>query len=190
DGKLDLIAAGDYTINVLLGNGDGTFRYGASYSSEAGPDAVAVADFNGDHKLDAAVSNGESGSVSVLLGNGNGTFQPEVNYPVSFPNWVTAADTTGNGKLDLLVATNVIRQRNGYSGATVFLGNGDGTFQQPGGFYESVPDSSTSFLAVGDFNNDGKPDIAITDGYPDIVVMLNTGVLSLSPSTMLLFNQQ
>lgn len=190
DGKLDLITAGDYTINVLLGNGDGTFQYGASYPSESGPDAVAVADFNGDHKLDAAISNGSGGSVSVLLGNGNGTFQPTVNYPISFPNWITAADMTGNGKLDLLVATNVIRQRNGYSGATVLLGNGDGTFQQPGGFYESVPDSSTSFVTVGDFNNDGKPDIAVTDGYDSAVVMLNTGVLSFSPNTMLLFSPQ
>jgi hypothetical protein len=72
----------------------------------------------------------------------------------------------------------------------VLLGNGDGTFQQPGGFYESVPDSSTSFVTVGDFNNDGKPDLAITDGYDSAVVILNTGVLSFSPSTMLLFNQQ
>lgn len=190
DGKLDVITAGLDTINVVLGNGDGTFRYGASYPSDGASGPVAVADFNNDHKLDLAIGNGPGGSVSVLLGNGNGTFQPAVNYPVSFPNWVTAADVNGDHKLDLVVATNVIRQRNGYSGATVFLGNGDGTFQQPGSFYESVPDSSADFVTMGDFNNDGKPDIAITDHYPDIAVLLNIGVVSFSPSTMLLFHDQ
>ncbi|HVI06849.1 MAG TPA: FG-GAP-like repeat-containing protein [Candidatus Binatia bacterium] len=190
DGKLDVVTAGNFTVNVLLGNGDGTFTYGASYPSGESPSSIAVADFNGDHNLDLAIANSEGGSVSVLLGKGDGIFQQPVNYPIAFAPSVAVADVNGDHKLDLVLASNVIRQRNGYSGATVFLGNGDGTFQQPGSFYESVPDSSANFVTLGDFNNDGKPDIAITDGYPDVVVMLNTGVVSFSPSTMLLFNQQ
>jgi hypothetical protein len=191
DGKLDVVTAGNFTVNVLLGNGDGTFKYGASFPSPESPESIAVADFNNDHKLDLAIANSEGGSVSVLIGNGNGTFQPAVDYPIAFATWVAAADLTGNHKLDLIVANDVIEGFHTYSGATVFRGNGDGTFQQPGSFYESDPVSDTSYVAVGDFNNDRKPDIAITDfGYNDIVVMLNTGVVSFTPSTMLLFNQQ
>jgi hypothetical protein len=191
DGTLDVVTAGLDSINVLLGNGDGTFSYGASYPSGGASGPVAVAAFSNNHNLDLAIGNGPGGSFSVLMGNGNGTFQPAVVYPVSFPNWITAADLTGNGKLDLIVASNIINLRPpNTSGATVFLGNGNGTFQQPGSFYESVPDLSAFYLTVGDFNNDGKPDIAITDGYDSVIVMLNTGVVSFSPSTMLLFNQQ
>ncbi len=189
DGKLDVVTAGQETINVLLGNGDGTFRYGASYPSGGASGPIAVAELNGDKNLDLAVANGAGGSINVLLGNGNGTFQTAVNYPVSFPNWVTAADLNGDHKLDLIVANDFIRGRLNTSGATIFLGNGDGTFQQPGRFYQA--EQETSYVAVGDFNGDGSPDIAITDyRFDDVVLMLNTGVVSFSPSTMLLFSKQ
>jgi hypothetical protein len=188
DGNLDVVTAGDFTVNVFLGNGDGTFQYGASYISAESPESIAVADFNGDHKLDLAIANSEGGSFSVLLGNGDGTFQQPVNYPIDFGVWIAAADFTGNGKLDLVVANDVV-ERHGYGGATVFPGNGDGTFQEPGTFYRAV--SETSYVAVGDFNGDHKPDLAITDfGFNDVVVLLNTGVVAFSPTTPLNFGKQ
>jgi hypothetical protein len=189
DGKLDVVTAGNYTVNVWLGNGDGTFQYGDSYPSPESPESIAVADFNGDHKLDLAIANSEGGSFSVLLGKGNGTFQQPVNYPIAFGNSIAAADLTGDGKLDLVVVNDVLNGRTGYGGATVFPGNGDGTFQEPGTFYKAV--SETSYVAVGDFNGDHKPDLAITDfGFNDVVVLLNTGVVTFSPTTPLNFGKQ
>jgi hypothetical protein len=189
DGHLDVVTAGNYTVNVFLGNGDGTFQYGASYPSGESPESIAVADFNGDHKLDLAIANSEGGSFSVLLGNGNGTFQQPVNYPIDFGVWIAAADFTGNGKLDLVVANDMVIGPGGYGGATVFPGNGDGTFQEPGTPYKAV--SETSYVAVGDFNGDHKTDLAITDfGYDDVVVLLNTGVVAFSPTTPLAFGKQ
>jgi len=189
DGKLDLVTAGNFTVNVLLGNGDGTFQYGASYPSGESPEAIAVADFNGDHKLDLAIANSEGGTFSVLLGNGDGTFEQPVNYPIAFGDWIAAADFTGDGKLDLVVVNDINVGRKAAGGATVFMGNGDGTFQEPGTFYEAV--SATSYVAAADFNGDGKTDIVLTDfGYNDVVVLLNTGVVSFSPTTPLNFGKQ
>ena len=79
-----------------------------------------------------------------------------------FPTLVViAADLNGDGKIDLAAANFLFS-----SGASVFLGNGDGTFQA-GTFY-SASDEPRS-LAVGDFNGDGKPDLALTDYWDDIV---------------------
>ena len=76
DGHLDLVTANSNSsdVNVLLGNGDGTFGPEARYTVGAGPWSVAVGDFNGDHRLDLVTANTGSGDVSVLLGNGDGTF--------------------------------------------------------------------------------------------------------------------
>jgi hypothetical protein len=143
DGNLDLATAGtagfDSSVNILLGNGDGTFRYGASYPGGTVPVSIAVADFSGNHKLDLAIANSEGVGISVLMGNGDGTFQPAVAYPTPFTLWVTAADLNGDGKIDLVVANNIITS----SGLTVFLGNGDGTFQ-PGTFFRPELTSTTS----------------------------------------------
>ena len=70
----------------------------------------AIGDFNGDGKLDLAVTTGTatSGTVHVLYGNGNGTFQPDQTFAVDKgPQYVIAVDLTGDGKLDL-VTTNVL----------------------------------------------------------------------------------
>jgi hypothetical protein len=187
DGKLDLATAGTFgtssSVNILLGNGDGTFQYGASYPGETSPNTIAIADFNGDHKLDLAIANDQGVGISVLLGNGDGTFQKAVDYSVEFPTWVTVADFNGDHKLDLVVANPFFFL---FSGVTVFLGNGDGTFQ-PGAVYP-IPKKEASYVAVGDFNGDRKTDLAVTDNLNnDVVVLLNTGVVAFSPTTPLAF---
>jgi hypothetical protein len=191
DGKLDLVEAGTFgsggNLGILLGNGNGTFRDGASYALGTSPESIAVADFNGDHNLDLAIANSEGGSISVLLGNGDGTFQTPVNYPIAFCGWVTAADVNGDGKLDLVAAADYGFPKLG--GAVIFLGNADGTFQAPAYYPGNWPDEG--YVAVGDFNGDGKLDLVLTHFHGnDFLVMLNTGVVSFSPTTPLHFKKQ
>jgi hypothetical protein len=64
----------------LLGNGDGTFKAPQTFAVGALPASVAVADVNGDRRLDVVTANNDSGDLSVLLGNGNGTFQVEQRF--------------------------------------------------------------------------------------------------------------
>ena len=111
DGKLD-IAVGNGTANtvtILLGNGDGTFTQpsGSPVSVGTNPDAIAVADFRGNGKLDLAVANYGSNNVTLLLGNGDGTFTQAPNSPFSAGNSPTSlavGDFTRSGRLGLAVA--------------------------------------------------------------------------------------
>jgi hypothetical protein len=118
------------------------------------PTAITAADFNGDGKMDVAVANGGDNTIYVLLGNGDGTFKdPEVLFTQGqSPTWITSASLRNNGKFDLAVT-------DGDSNSVeIFLGNGDGTFQPSTQF--TVPNVPT-FVVAGDFNKDGKPDLAI-----------------------------
>jgi hypothetical protein len=190
DGKLDLVVAGQFGASsyakVLLGNGDGTFQLGASYSIGDNPLSVAVADFRGIGILDLAIAGTGAGGVQVLLGNGDGTFQPPVDYETLNPtSWVTVGDFNLDGKLDLAVNTNVLPYYGGY--ATVLLGNGDGTFQPGADYYVAT---EAGFIAVGDLNGDKQPDLAVVGVPSETVVLLNTGVVSFSPTAPLSFNPQ
>lgn len=147
------------TIHVLLGNGDGTFQQPSLDSVATGAlSAVVSGDFNGDGILDIAVTDSVNNTVTVLLGTGNGLFASLSPMPVgSGPTALAAADLNGDGKADLVVANF------GSTTLNVFLGNGDGTFTSAG----SVPAASPSFgfgpvgVVAGDFDNDGKLDIAV-----------------------------
>jgi hypothetical protein len=112
NGKIDLVVANNNfqaasTVSVLLGKGDGSFKPAVTYPVGDGPAGVAIADFNGDGKLDIAVANTASATVSLLYGRGNGTFKPaqELDFAAnSLPIDVAAADFDGDGAPDLAVA--------------------------------------------------------------------------------------
>ena len=195
DGKrfFDLVTANpEYfgsTVSVLLGNGDGTFEPPQHFATGLDSDSVAVGDFNGDGKLDLALANefsntntpgGGAGTVSVLLGNGDGTFQTAQNIAYGFePGSVVVADFNSDGKPDLAVAIFSTNTTVGTGSVSVLLGNGDGTFQTAQNFADSGTPGS---IAIGDFNHDGKLDLAAANAYDgktggagDVSVLLGNG---------------
>ncbi len=97
-----------------------------------------------------------TGNVSVLFGNGDGTFQAAVNYPLSTgPTSVVVGDFNGDGKLDLAAAVGNLDGTG--AEVAVLLGSGDGTFQYPVNYATGQGPFS---VVVGDFNHDGKLDLA------------------------------
>jgi hypothetical protein len=186
DGRLDIVVAngaynqpGPGKMSVLLGNGDGTFRAAESYAVEPGPQSVAVGDFDGDGRLDVAVAGfnpmTSEGTVAILRGHGDGTFQAAQNYAAgSGASSVVAADFNRDGYPDLAVAT--------FNGTvSIFLGNGDTTFTPAQSYAAGNPAGlGSSWVAVGDFNGDGYPDLAVAT-WPGVSLLLNAADGSGSP---------
>jgi trimeric autotransporter adhesin len=159
DGITDLLVDDEDTgkLTVLLGKGDGTFTVGQSMPFNT--QSIAIADFNGDGKLDLALAG--SAQTTILLGNGDGTFTAAPNQPQIGSSQVVAADFNGDGKLDLAVSPS--------NGATsTLLGNGDGTFTAAPDQLQIITDE----LVAADFNGDGKIDLAALDLMGDTVTIV------------------
>jgi len=152
-------------VDVLLGNGNGTFRTAVTYSSGGSvPESIVVQDINGDGKPDIVVSNQcasnqdcNSGGAGVLFGNGDGTFQTAVTYNSNgVADSVAVADVNGDGNPDLIVGN--------YSSAgggtvAVMLGNGDGTFGIALSYFTGG--YAQPSVAVADINGGGALDLLV-----------------------------
>ncbi len=193
DSKLDVAVGGGFgsinQVDILLGDGNGSFTADGFISLGGPVGNIATGAFTGDkQKIGLVVTN--EVALGVMLGNGDGTFQPPVYYGTGFQTWVIAQDLDGDGKVDLVVSNDGLPP-DYPPGVTVFKGNGDGTFQT-GKFYPAGTNGQGGyFVAAGDFNRDGKPDLLVVDVvYGNITTLLNTGVVSFSPTTPLNFQKQ
>ena len=173
---------------VNLNNGDGTFPSGNATPSlvwhyltaSSYADHLVCADFNGDGKPDLATVSELSGVVSILFNQGVSTtaagartvvFSAPVTYTLSQPgDTIIATDVNNDGKPDLIVGR--------YSGKSfsILLNNGDGTF----GAEDIYPTAGVvSGLTAGDYNGDGRVDIATSGQFSPVTVTPNIGVRSL-----------
>jgi len=150
--------------------GSGTGEFGlpieSFLSAAANPMSIgpmAVGDFNGDGKMDfvGIVSGYPNNLLYVFLSQGDGTFSANFLYdvPYGITDAVAVVDFNHDGFLDLAATTQTPSTQNQVS---VFLGRGDGTFQNPISYPTPY---SPDALAVGDFNGDGKIDMVVGGYY-------------------------
>ncbi|WP_369185345.1 FG-GAP-like repeat-containing protein [Streptomyces sp. Y1] len=152
------------SVEVRLGNGDGTFQPAHSYDVGASPTGLAAADLRGAGRLDLVTVNKNDNTASVLLGNGDGTFQPRHDYPVgNDPEGLALADLTGRGRIDLVVTNSHDHT------VSVLLGNGDGTFQPRHNFPAG---QFPRGVAVGDLRGVGHPDLVVAAAGDDAFAVL------------------
>ncbi len=159
DGKTDVAVAGSAYISVLVGKGDGSLAPPTMYAvGEQMQSGLAAADFNGDRRLDLAVVGPQMNFASVLLGNGDGTFSPQKDYAVVQDPWqVIAGNFKDGGTMDLASADTF----NGGPGTvSLLIGNKNGTFEPQ---IQTPAGTQSVSLVSGDFNNDGRLDLAVAN---------------------------
>ncbi len=157
DNNLDLVTGdANQVITVLLGNGDGTFKPKVNYPGCTAGIAVKMllADFNRDGNTDIALgcASGSSGGLVIVLGNGDGTFQAPTMYSSGDVEGLALGDFNNDGILDVVVTDQ------SHHDVTEFIGNGDGTFKA--GTVVATTTTAAHDVVVGDFDQDGKDDIA------------------------------
>lgn len=192
DGNLDLAlginenfgTTGVYVVTTALGNGDGTFSalgkasltstpiqgqpIGHGYFVAFDTSGIYLQDVNGDNNLDLV--SDMDGTIYTAPGNGDGTFGTAVssNEPISGPSAAVILDVNGDGKPDFVTAGGTLG---------VLLGNGDGTFTGPAYGSQLIIDPANAYsLVAGDFNGDGKQDIAQLGGdYKQVSLFFGNG---------------
>jgi len=158
DGHPDIATALDLggAVAVLLNDGTGHFGKPVTYNAGGGEVVdVKIADLRNDGRQDLVVANGSLSAVGVLLNKGDGSFEPVTLYPTHCDvEAVVVADFNLDRHLDAAVAAHI-------DNSALIYGKGDGTFGPPVVIKDKIGTDGGFSLAVGDFNHDGAPDLAI-----------------------------
>lgn len=199
DGKLDLITIDTvpnsvtYQLDILIGNGDGTFTANPSFMLY-GLGSAAVADLNGDGKVDLVIDQPSIGALIVAKGSNSAVFTQEAIVPtLGTPGQLAITDVDGDGVADIVLG----KSSNGFFGPTydyfigsnmhVLLGTGNFAYSTPSYL---LPSSAATFaggqnsFAAGDVNGDGAQDMVALENGANVTARtyLNTsGILAPGP---------
>jgi len=171
DGFVDLAVAcaGSDQVVIFLGLANGHFGLGQRYTVNKVPVSIASGDVNGDRNADLVVAL-RNDKVKILLGKGDGSFLDGALYEYGdTPTSIAVADFNRDGKSDLAVTNGGPMS----SAVSIWLGNGDGTFQKPTDYR-----TGKRPLAVGfaDFNSDQLIDLLVMNGEMDtFTIFLGNG---------------
>lgn len=190
DGNSDILLGSGGSLSILLGNGDGTMQGAAITSQALGTVYAAItADVNGDGIPDLVESvyvpsYGNQGGILVFLGTGNGQYAAPTLYTAGFATALAlvAGDFNNDGKVDIAAVGEGLDGSFAQGEVSLLLGNGDGTFQSPVS-YGTGGQYSLS-LVTGDFNGDGKLDIAVVNQSSSVSILLGNGDGTLQPAVV------
>ena len=197
DGKLDLVASGYATwggcyqgyggtycygntttmVRVMIGRGDGTFSTASGntslhdgHPSTSAQSAAALADFNGDGKLDLVHALSSTAPFAILVGDGAGNFAAPVPVGTGYAAGVAVGDLDGNGEQDVVTA-------DPWTGTvSVHRGTGDGTFRAA---QTSGAVASNGAVTLADLNGDGTLDVVTGGGALSVSLGNGDGTLRL-----------
>lgn len=149
-----------------------------------GPVAIATADLDGDGRSDLVVANENDSSVSVFLADSNGLFSSRTDIGLgNTPRAVALTDFNADGRPDMAVTIDVANQTDDL--VAILLNNGDGTFGPRSDF---TVGETPSGVVAGDFNGDGRQDVAVANHDSDsVTVLLGNGAGGIT-STITLSN--
>jgi hypothetical protein len=173
DGNLDLITPnirGD-VMTVMIGDGRGGFATANGSPVKLGPRPgyVSIGDLNADGKPDVVATHDDDPLAVVMLGDGGGSFKQGASITTPKPVWGSAiGDVNGDGKSDIVMGATF-----GHS-VVVMLGDGRGGFE-PASCSPIQAGRLTNYVALADFNKDGKLDIVATNyASGDVTILMNT----------------
>lgn len=181
DGHLDFVTVSNGTdpggesgrVTVQRGDGKGGFKTASasSWVVKPAPRLGTLADVNGDQRLDMVLSHTRSNLLNVLLNGGDGSFAPAPGSPYSLSAQAfetVVVDVNRDGRSDLVIAT--VDSEMSEGSVTVLLGDGRGFVSAPGSPFRAG--QGGYFLAVGDVNEDGKPDVVVSSFEGTAVTLL------------------